>query len=126
MSAAYSVTVPYPPTVNRYYVNTGGQRKAKREEVDKYQRAVGLCVLQQGKAPALEGLLSCSLEVWPPDRRRRDLDNILKALLDAMQKAGVFADDQQIAHLCMRRMPMVGGMVKVQLSPLGATDAHTH
>jgi crossover junction endodeoxyribonuclease RusA len=38
-----------------------------------------------------------------PDRRRRDLDNLLKALLDALQHARVFFDDEQIDALSVRR-----------------------
>ena len=35
----------------------------------------------------------------PPDNRKHDLDNILKSLLDSIQHAGVFEDDEQIDGL---------------------------
>lgn len=34
-----------------------------------------------------------------PDAKRRDLDNLLKAPLDAMQHAGIYLDDSQIRRL---------------------------
>jgi crossover junction endodeoxyribonuclease RusA len=41
----------------------------------------------------------------PPDRRKRDLDNITKALLDALVGAGVLKDDHQVAVLYVERRP---------------------
>ena len=38
-----------------------------------------------------------------PDRRKRDLDNILKALQDSLQAAGVYKDDCQIDLLTVKR-----------------------
>jgi crossover junction endodeoxyribonuclease RusA len=38
----------------------------------------------------------------PPDKRRRDLDNLLKAPLDALTHAGVWSDDSLIRHLSIR------------------------
>jgi len=35
----------------------------------------------------------------PPDNRKRDLDNILKSLLDALMHSGIFTDDEQIDAL---------------------------
>jgi len=37
-----------------------------------------------------------------PDRRRRDLDNLLKSLLDAITHAGIWDDDSQVKHLEIR------------------------
>ena len=34
------------------------------------------------------GRLAVQVEVFPPDNRRRDIDNVFKALLDAMQHGG--------------------------------------
>mgnify|MGYP003637015063 FL=1 len=34
-----------------------------------------------------------------PDKRRRDLDNLLKPLLDVMDECGVYEDDSQISDL---------------------------
>ena len=37
--------------------------------------------------------------MFPPDRRRRDVDNPLKAGVDSLMHASVFSDDSQIDHL---------------------------
>jgi crossover junction endodeoxyribonuclease RusA len=42
--------------------------------------------------------------VFPPDNRRRDLDNVLKAILDSLEDAKVFKDDSLIDDLRVRRM----------------------
>ena len=43
------------------------------------------------------------MDAFPPDRRRRDLDNLLKPALDALQHAGVYEDDSQVDWLVARR-----------------------
>ena len=48
---------------------------------------------------------------------RRDLDNLLKGLLDALTHAGLWLDDSQVADLRIRRAPTIGGMVKVRVTP---------
>jgi len=58
--------------------------------------------------------LSLVIEVYPPDKRRRDLDNVLKSLIDAIQHAKVFPDDSQIDALRVyRREPVQHGRVDV-------------
>ena len=55
----------------------------------------------------------------PPDRRRRDLDNLPKAVLDALVVAGVLADDSQLDDNHWLRGEVVkGGRVCLWLSPL--------
>lgn len=43
------------------------------------------------------------VEAYPPDRRRRDVDNIFKCLLDSLQWAQVYVDDGQIDKLYVER-----------------------
>jgi crossover junction endodeoxyribonuclease RusA len=45
--------------------------------------------------------------VLPPDRRRRDIDNCLKSLLDALQHGGAYADDSQIVRLFIEKGPPI-------------------
>lgn len=48
-----------------------------------------------------EGPVSLTLLFYPPTRQRRDLDNLAKAPLDALTKAGVWTDDSQVKRLVM-------------------------
>lgn len=54
--------------------------------------------LVKREAP-FEGPLEVTVLLYPPDKRRRDIDNVLKALQDALQNAGVYVDDCQIQTL---------------------------
>lgn len=60
-----------------------------------------------------------SIVAYPPNRRRHDLDNLLKALLDSLQVAGVFFDDSQVDDLRIRRDKIVDeGMIDVLIQPI--------
>jgi crossover junction endodeoxyribonuclease RusA len=62
---------------------------------------------------------------YPPDRRTRDLGNLDKALSDALQFAGVIADDGDIDDLhYIRGGVYKGGRLKVMIEeiPGGATE----
>lgn len=55
------------------------------------------------KYPCIGGRISVALSVFPPDKRRRDIDNLAKISLDSLQKAGLFHDDSQIDYLSIER-----------------------
>lgn len=63
--------------------------------------------------------LSINITATPPDRRVRDLDNILKSLLDSIVYAGVIHDDSQFDEIHMfRSEPSKPGSVLLQIKPL--------
>jgi hypothetical protein len=65
----------------------------------------------------IEGPLAVQIEVYPPDNRRRDIDNLQKALLDAMQHGGAYGDDSQIVRLAIEKRDCVlGGRTIVHIA----------
>ena len=69
------------------------------------------------RLPQFTGRMRVSLRAAPPDKRRRDLDNILKALLDSLVHANVLADDELVDELTIIRIPSAPpGVVFVTLS----------
>lgn len=62
------------------------------------------------------GPLNVHIDIFPPDKRRRDIDNCFKSVLDALQHAGVFWDDSQIIVLHAVKHPTaLEGRVKVAI-----------
>ncbi|MDD5718939.1 MAG: RusA family crossover junction endodeoxyribonuclease [Candidatus Krumholzibacteria bacterium] len=106
--------LPWPPSVNRYWRSVAGRVLLSRQ--GRAYRAAVIALAGQEVAP--EGRLACSIEAWPPDRRRRDLDNLPKAVIDALQHAGVMRDDELIDDLrIVRRSPVAGGRLVIELAP---------
>lgn len=122
-----TITLPFPPTVNTYYrhvVIGKAPRTLISEPGRRYREAVKARVAESRFDP-LQGLLSVSVEVWVPDRRKRDVDNLSKALLDSLTHAGVWSDDSQVDDLRIYRARdglgqlLIGGMVKVHITEVG-------
>ena len=111
--------LPFPPSVNHYYRRVG-QRTLISREGRKYRRAIGgLLALGGGsgiRRPPAGGRIALAMDAFPPDRRRRDLDNLLKCTQDSLAHAGVFEDDSQIDLLAVaRREPVKGGKIAIRI-----------
>ncbi|HIA3454329.1 TPA: RusA family crossover junction endodeoxyribonuclease, partial [Escherichia coli] len=83
---------------------------------ERYRRDVALIVRQQRLKLSLSGRLAIKIIAEPPDKRRRDLDNILKAPLDALTHAGLLIDDEQFDEINIVRGQLVpGGRLGVKI-----------
>ena len=83
-----------------------------------YRKAVIDQVLIQRGAKHYEGKIKITIEAWRPDKRKRDLDNLLKAPLDALTHAGVYTDDQLIVDLRIYWAEDQGGYLKVKIEEI--------
>lgn len=115
--ATSELTLPWPPSVNTYWRAFQG-RVIISAEGRSYRKAVADQVLLQGGAKHYSGRLVVQIEVWRPDNRRRDLDNLFKAPLDACTHAGVWVDDSQIVDLRIYWATEKGGIMKVRVTEL--------
>lgn len=93
------INLPYPPTLNTYWRHARGRHYISAQGKS-YRRTVIL--LAKTKTPMLDRL-KVEIKLWMPDRRRRDIDNLSKVLLDALAHAGVYEDDSQIDVLTLSR-----------------------
>lgn len=86
--------LPFPPSVNRYYRNVGYRTLLSRDGREYRKRVCSQLAGRVGQP--LSGPLEVQLDLFPPDRRRRDWDNFQKGIWDSLQHAGVYQDDSQI------------------------------
>ncbi len=95
----------------------GGKTPYLRPEVILWRYEVGFIVQQGEKIP--DGRLSVVIDLEPPNKRRRDLDNTLKPILDSIWLASG-RDDADIDQLTVhRRPPIKGGRITVTVEELG-------
>ena len=101
-----NLNLPYPPSINHYWRTFRG-RMILSASGREYRTEVMANILQNGKPNTIEGRVRVQIQVSPPDRRRRDIDNCVKCILDALAHAGVYHDDCQIDELHVKRGEIV-------------------
>ena len=111
------ITLPWPPTVNTYWRQFQGRVLISKQGRE-YRKVVADQVMLQRAAKHLDHAVRVEIKAFRPDRRRRDLDNLLKALLDSMTHAGVMDDDALIQDLRIYWADEIGGMVKVKIEAM--------
>lgn len=103
--ARNSFKIPWPPSVNSMYINRrGSYKRIRTHEARSYVDTV--YALTRQCRPHDDARVKVTMWLYPPDNRKRDIDNILKASLDSLTKAGLWWDDSQIDDIhVMKRNP---------------------
>lgn len=101
-----TLILPWPPSVNHYWLARGKMRflsaAAKKFRYDVAQLSHMFGLVNHTNYPLL-GRLNVQINVFPPDKRVRDIDNLLKSTLDSLTHAGVYLDDSQIDKITIIR-----------------------
>jgi crossover junction endodeoxyribonuclease RusA len=100
--------LPYPPSVNSYWRANGHRRYISKEGVA-FTNEVSLIVKTQKPKTFGDKQVAISVMIHPRSKRKFDLDNTLKAILDALMKAGMYDDDSQIEYIEIARGEAVDG-----------------
>ena len=97
-----NLVLPWPPSVNRMWRNVvigGAARTLLSTEGRQYRETVARIVARTWTGGTIRTPFDLTIRRCPPDRRKRDVDNLLKGPLDALTHAGVWADDSLICDL---------------------------
>ena len=116
------LNLPFPPSVNSYRTVYRGMMRLSKEG-RQFKAAVADYVVEY-KVPKLgDSKLRISMVLFPRDKRKIDIDNRIKSVLDALQDAGVFDDDFQVDELSIvRGKPIKGGAIRVMIEQIETSD----
>ncbi|EKY1907506.1 RusA family crossover junction endodeoxyribonuclease [Cronobacter sakazakii] len=117
------LTLPFPPSVNTYWRAPNKGPLAGRHLISAkgraYQSDACAAIIEQlRKLPKPSSALAAvEIILFPPDARRRDIDNYNKALFDALTHAGIWEDDSQVCRMLVEWGPVVKkGKVEITIS----------
>lgn len=110
----YQFVLPYPPSVNTYWRRRGSQYYIS-DKGQKYRKDVQQIIRQLKLDIFTKSRLRIKVIADVPDSRRRDLDNILKGLLDSLIHAGFAEDDEQFDDIrVIRGVKVPGGRLGIK------------
>jgi crossover junction endodeoxyribonuclease RusA len=110
------ITLPYPVSVNRAWRQAGG-RIYLNPLVKRYRQEVWVLLFNKIKFGAAK--IRVEIKMFPPDKRHRDIDNIMKVLLDSLQHAGTIDNDSQIAQLYIEKLEVrAAGEVEITIKEI--------
>lgn len=108
--------MPFPPSINGYWRSVNGRQiiSKRGREFRKSAKLSVMCARLTNLR--LDGRLRVEIDYHPPTLRKYDVDNFSKGVLDALTKAGVWLDDEQVDILLQQKKPkMKGGQAVVRI-----------
>jgi len=119
----FFLTLPLPPSVNSYRTVYRG-RMGITKEGRAFKAAVADYVVEYRVPKLGDSKLKVTMVLFPRDKRKIDIDNRIKAVLDALEDAGVFNNDFQVDHLeIIRGKTVKGGGIRVMIETIEETSS---
>lgn len=99
-----ALTIPFPYVSGNHIWKRSGRAVYLVPKAREYYNAVAYTVASNSCDVGLSCALKVTMLVFPPDKRKRDLTNLLKVIEDALTKARVWQDDSLVHHLDVKKM----------------------
>lgn len=111
------LTIPYPPSANRLWVRA---RKGMRMS-DQYRIWINeaLWTIKAQRPGKIDGPYKLAIHAPRPDKRARDIDNLIKPISDALECAGVVRNDSDCEMVTARWVTNCGKGVVVMIDRAG-------
>lgn len=123
------ISLPFPPSMNRLWRAGKNGRVYRSDTYEKWRVAAAWDARMQSGPQKISGPFKITIRFVRPDARHRDLDNLLKAVLDCLQHAGVIDNDKNCAWIdaawtavgapCVIKLDVMNGENIDQLSNSG-------
>lgn len=92
-----SIVLPYPISVNAMYRNVRGKGRVKTKKYIAWQMlAYNACI---GHTERISGKVFIHISIKRPDKRKRDIDNLAKGILDYLTSRDFIDDDRNVEKL---------------------------
>ncbi len=111
--------LPFPPSFNGYWRNLNNRTVISKPGRQFRTNAI-VAVYEQLKCKpkAITHHVSIAVVLYPPNNIKRDLDNYLKAGLDALTHARVWVDDSQVKKIDIEWGEVVkDGKMEIAIEP---------
>lgn len=100
-AAPLSLDLPFPPSSNNLFVN-GRRGRFVSPAYAAWKKEAGAAIKQQIGDQAVSGPYALQIRFVRPSRRRMDLDNRVKAVIDLLAWMKVTDDDSELQSLRVR------------------------
>lgn len=118
MSDYACLVLPFPPTTNNLFA--GKTRRFKSRRYKEWSDEAGRAIAAQNP-PGFACPVAVTYSYGRPDKRRRDIGNLEKAVSDSLVDTGVLADDSLIEKLTLQWCEDVTGC-RVEIEALTLPD----
>ena len=115
-------SVPYPPSANRIWRQGKGRLHKSKEYQDWLALSAWEMRAQLGPKQVITQPFKLELRVNRPDKRKRDLDNLLKPILDLIGHYGLIENDS-LCHWIDARWKGQGEWCYIKLEGLKDGEA---
>jgi crossover junction endodeoxyribonuclease RusA len=116
------VDLPWPPSSLRPNASSPGAWRRKQSAAKSYKADCAIVCRASGLARVNVQRAHLSMRFCPPDRRRRDLDNMLASVkqgIDAIAES-IGIDDYHFGFTLVRGEPVKGGKVMIEVVAIDA------
>lgn len=97
-----TLTLPFPPSMNRLW-RVGKENTMYRSDVyERWKKEATWTAKIQVRNKCIKGPFKLTITFVKPDKRHRDLDNLLKAVLDCLQSVGAIENDKNCVWIDAR------------------------
>ena len=116
-----SLILPFPPSVNRLWRATKGGRVYRSQKYVEWRTRAMWQISLQAKGKTIDGPYKLTILAVKPDKRKRDIGNLEKAVSDILVSQKIVEDDS-LCEWLEARWVSEGPECRIIIEPIEDTD----